>query len=369
MPTVRLSVYGASWPAPAGVASVALTWRAAVAALERGGSEVRSTLYSDSVQTTVWTVEDGDSIRLAGVRIGGYADIVYEDPATRRKGAATLAAGAPAAAASGRAFAAAARTGSAALEAGSPQLAASGGATRLRKAALALGAGAPSLAAAGRARITAVAEAAAGTPRLAATGRPRFEGVRFRVAPRLEAYAKAPPTPATAGSNWRRAAQSLSADRGLVAAAAIEHPDAPEPAYIVSAARDLVLGRRNWLGAPFTVRLANDEDDRPPQAQLSIFWAGRGMAALLEATGGGVGATVELSEWSFDPLDPLPVYEREWQLKFHVVGSNVAQLRHRDIPAGRRPQALNLILGVTPRADRPAVSARYIPETDPWVFA
>ena len=193
-------------------------------------------------------------------------------------------------------------------------------------------------------------------------------GARFTMRIEFEALHSPPASPATAGAGWRRAAQSLSADRGLLPAACIDHPDILEPACIVASGRDTVLGGRLYLGAPFTLRLGNDEADRAPRALLSIFWAGREMAALLEATDGAIGATCELSEWSFDPLNPDD-YELEWRLKYHVVGSNAAALRRREIPAGRRPQALNLTLGVTPRGDRPAVSARYTPETDPWLFA
>lgn len=191
----------------------------------------------------------------------------------------------------------------------------------------------------------------------------------FRIPASMALALRAPPGPHAAGLRWRRTVRSLVAERGLLAAAAISHPNAPEPIRIVSASRERVLGGLTWLGVPFTWRLAADEPDRGPRTQIAIPWTGREMAELLEAAEGGVGAAVELSEWSFDPDLPEIPAEPEWRLRFHVTGSRVVPLQDAEPVAGQLPQLLVLDLGVTPRADRPAVSARFAPESDPWAFA
>lgn len=180
---------------------------------------------------------------------------------------------------------------------------------------------------------------------------------------------RAPQAPLAAGARWRRTVRSLLPERGVLGAAEIEHPLAPEPVRIVSAGRPHRLGGRTWLGVPFKWRLAADEPDRGPRTQLVIPWAGQEMADLLEASDGAVDATVALSEWSFDPRDPEAALEPEWRLRFNVVDSNVVAIEDAPLVAGQQPQALVLDLGVTPRADRPAVSARATPASDPWAFA
>ena len=181
---------------------------------------------------------------------------------------------------------------------------------------------------------------------------------------------RVPGSPAAAGRRWRSAIRALLPEHGLLAALEIRHPLAAEPVRLVSAPRDHVLGGRNHTGLPFQWRLAADERDRAPRTQIVIPWAGREMADLLETAAGGVGAAVDISEWSFDPDNGEPP-EPEWRLCFHVVAANVAPVPEgRDAAAGAPVlHALILDLGVTPRADRPGVSARYTPETDPWIFA
>ena len=191
----------------------------------------------------------------------------------------------------------------------------------------------------------------------------------FRIPARMALAHRAAPGPHAAGARWRRTVRALLPERGLLAACVIEHPMAPAPLRIVSAPRDRVLGGIEYLGLPFTWRLAPDEADRGPRTQIAIPFAGPEMAELLEASGGGVGASIELSEWSFDPDDPDAPAEPEWRVRLHVTGAAVAPVRDAPELAGEQPQILLLDLGVTPRADRPAVAARYTPESDPWLFA
>ena len=191
----------------------------------------------------------------------------------------------------------------------------------------------------------------------------------FRIPARMALAHRAAPAPHAAGARWRRTVRALVPERGLLAACVIEHPLAPEPLRIVSAPRGRALGGIAYLGVPFTWRLAPDEADRGPRTQIAIPWTGPEMAELLEASGGGVGASIELSEWSLDPLDPEAPAEPEWRLRFHVTAAAVTPLKDAPELAGERPRALVLDLGVTPRADRPAVAARYTPESDPWLFA
>ena len=114
----------------------------------------------------------------------------------------------------------------------------------------------------------------------------------------------APPAPAAAGARFRRAVRALARDRDLLQAIVIEHPKAPAPARIVNRTSDAVLGGLLYAAGSFASRLPNDEADRPPRAQIVMPFAGREMAALLDATDGGIGARIELSEWSVDPLGP-----------------------------------------------------------------
>ncbi len=193
--------------------------------------------------------------------------------------------------------------------------------------------------------------------------------VEIRIPAALALAHRSPPAPLQAGVRWRRAIRSLTPDRGLLAAVIISHPKAAEPARIVSGARDRVLGGFPYLGAPFTWRLANDEPDRPPRSQLLIPWAGREMAELLESTDGGVGGRVELSEWSFDPDNPDAAPEAEWRVRLSLTAAKVGHIKDGRFVAGTPPQLLVVDLGVTPRADRPAVSMRYTPESDPWLYA
>lgn len=178
-----------------------------------------------------------------------------------------------------------------------------------------------------------------------------------------------PPAPSAAGARWRRAARALAGGRGSLAACEIRHPASPVALRLASAGREVSLGGRDYLGVPFRWRLAPDEPDREPRTQIAIPWAGPEMGRLLEASGGGVGAEVRLEEWSFDPAAPDAPHQLEWRVVFHVAAASVDEVEDAEPVAGETPRALILDLGVSPDAGRPAVTARYTPESDPWAFA
>ena len=122
-------------------------------------------------------------------------------------------------------------------------------------------------------------------------------------------------------------------------------------------------------GSRVTWRLAPAEPDRAPTTQIAVPWAGEEMAAAIEDAKGLTGATVILSEWSVDPLLPDRPAELEWSMTMYATRARAAEDANGTPVAGAVPRFLIVDLGMTPHADRPAVTARYTPETDPWTFA
>ena len=177
-----------------------------------------------------------------------------------------------------------------------------------------------------------------------------------------------PPAPAAAGARWRAAARALAPSRGLLAAVEVRHDAAAGPLLFVNAGRARELGGREYLGLPFTWRLAPAEPDRAPTTRIAVPWAGEEMAAAIEDAKGLTGATVILSEWSVDPLSRHGG-ALEWSMTMYATRARAAEDANGAPVAGAVPRFLIVDLGMTPHADRPAVTARYTPETDPWTFA
>ena len=151
-----------------------------------------------------------------------------------------------------------------------------------------------------------------------------------------------------------RFAHSLRASApgdALLTALEIEHPAAAQPVRVVNDTHNRRIEGADYVALRFDAKLADDIGGQVPQAELGIDNVGRELTQWIEATGGGVGATVRVM-LVLDIEDP-PV---EWEVTLDVASMAVDQER------------VTARLGFDPLLGRAAVALRHDPQTSPGLF-
>ena len=151
-----------------------------------------------------------------------------------------------------------------------------------------------------------------------------------------------------------RFAHSLRASApgdALLTALEIEHPAAAQPVRVINDTRNRRIEGAEYVALRFDAKLADDIGGQVPQAELGIDNVGRELTQWIEATGGGVGATVRVM-LVLDIEDP-PV---EWEVMLDVASMAVDQER------------VTARLGFDPLLGRAAVALRHDPQTSPGLF-
>ena len=157
--------------------------------------------------------------------------------------------------------------------------------------------------------------------------------------------------PVAAGALYDRALrESAPADR-LLTALEISHPAIALPVRVINDTVGRRIEGNDYVALRFDARLADDVAGQAPQAELGIDNIGRELTQWIEATGGGIGATVRVM-LVLDIPDP-PV---EWEVTLDVAGMAVDQER------------VTARLGFDPLLGGGAVTLRHDPQTSPGLF-
>ena len=186
-----------------------------------------------------------------------------------------------------------------------------------------------------------------------ATGRAALVGVR---AIRGRARAGLPIVlvrlqPVAAGALYDRALrESAPADR-LLTALEIGHPAMALPVRVINDTVGRRIEGNDYVALRFDARLADDVAGQAPQAELGIDNIGRELTQWIEATGGGIGATVRVM--LVLDIPDLPV---EWEVTLDVAGMAVDQER------------VTARLGFDPLLGGAAVTLRHDPQISPGLF-
>ena len=144
--------------------------------------------------------------------------------------------------------------------------------------------------------------------------------------------------------------EAAPADR-LLTALEISHPAIARPVRVINDTIGRAIEGNDYVALRFDARLADDIPGQAPQAELAIDNVGRALTQWIEATGGGVGASVRVMQ-VLDIDDP-PV---EWEVTLDVAGMAVDQER------------VTARLGFDPLLGRVAVTLRHDPQTSPGLF-
>ena len=144
--------------------------------------------------------------------------------------------------------------------------------------------------------------------------------------------------------------EAAPADR-LLTALEISHPAIARPVRVINDTIGRAIEGNDYVALRFDARLADDIAGQAPQAELAIDNVGRALTQWIEATGGGVGASVRVMQ-VLDIDDP-PV---EWEVTLDVAGMAVDQER------------VTARLGFDPLLGRAAVTLRHDPQTSPGLF-
>ena len=120
---------------------------------------------------------------------------------------------------------------------------------------------------------------------------------------------------------------------------------------VINDTRNRRIEGAEYVALRFDAKLADDIGGQVPQAELGIDNVGRELTQWIEATGGGVGATVRVM-LVLDIEDP-PV---EWEVMLDVASMAVDQER------------VTARLGFDPLLGRAAVALRHDPQTSPGLF-
>ena len=144
--------------------------------------------------------------------------------------------------------------------------------------------------------------------------------------------------------------EAAPADR-LLTALEISHPAIAQPVRVINDTQGRAIEGNDYVALRFDARLADDIAGQAPQAELAIDNVGRALTQWIEATGGGVGASVRVMQ-VLDIDDP-PV---EWEVTLDVAGMAVDQER------------VTARLGFDPLLGRAAVTLRHDPQTSPGLF-
>ena len=144
--------------------------------------------------------------------------------------------------------------------------------------------------------------------------------------------------------------ESAPADR-LLTALEIDHPAVAPPVRVINDTMGRRIEGNDYVALRFDARLADDIAGQAPQAELGIDNIGRELTQWIEATGGGIGASVRVM-LVLDIPDP-PV---EWEITMDVAGMAVDSER------------VTARLGFDPLLGGAAVTLRHDPQTSPGLF-
>ena len=137
----------------------------------------------------------------------------------------------------------------------------------------------------------------------------------------------------------------------LMTALEIRHPDASSPLRVVDASENKTIDGNTYIAMRFSARLAQDDDSRAPQAELSMDNVGREATRWIEDAGGGSGATVRIIQ-----LIDAPGREIEWEMTLDITRLSLDSER------------VVARLGFDTGIGRPAVLMRHDPQTTPGIF-
>ena len=154
-----------------------------------------------------------------------------------------------------------------------------------------------------------------------------------------------------AAARYARSLRESAPERALLTALEIGHPAVAEPVRVINDTVGRRIEGHDYVALRFDARLADDVDGQVPQAELAVDNVGRALTQWIEATGGGIGATVRVM-LVLDIDDP-PV---EWEVTLDVAGMAVDQER------------VTARLGFDPLLGRAAVALRHDPQTSPGLF-
>ena len=154
-----------------------------------------------------------------------------------------------------------------------------------------------------------------------------------------------------AGELHARTLRESAPQHRLLTALEIDHPAIAPPVRIINDTEDRVIEGNRYLALRFDAKLADDVEGQTPVAELAIDNVGRDLTQWIEATGGGLGASVRVLQ-VLDIDDP-PV---EWELIMDLAGVQIDAER------------ITARLGFDPLLGRPAVALRHDPQTSPGLF-
>lgn len=197
-------------------------------------------------------------------------------------------------------------------------------------------------------RGTAAAGDALARVRLRRVGRLPLRGRAASGPPEALAHVRRVPP---AAEQYARAIRESAPEGRLLTALEIRHPAVTDPVRVVNDTIEHTIEGNCYVALRFDARLADDVDGQSPQAELAIDNVGRALTRWIEATGGGVGATVRVMQML--DIDDPPV---EWEVTLDVAGMAVDQ------------QRVTARLGFDPLLGRSAVTLRHDPQTSPGLF-
>jgi len=152
-------------------------------------------------------------------------------------------------------------------------------------------------------------------------------------------------------AGWDVTIRASAPESTILTALEIEHPDAAAPLRVIDATENRTIEGNTYVAIRFDARLAYDDDNRPPQAELAMDNVGREATRWIEAAGGGAGATVRIMQ-----LLDTPGAGIEWEMTMDVT---------RLYESSQRIVAR---LGFDTGIGRPAVAMRHDPQTTPGIF-
>ena len=164
-----------------------------------------------------------------------------------------------------------------------------------------------------------------------------------------------PPDPAARAA---RARTTLSPEDAQIAALEIRHPEITDPVRVVNDGQDREIEGETYVAIRFRARIADDQPDRIPAAELAIDNVGREVVQWIdrarETTAGihGVTVRVMLVTVTSDEAVDAPDYD---------VTMDVLSLTATTREVTAR-------LGFDPMPGRPAVAMRHDPATSPGLF-
>lgn len=151
-------------------------------------------------------------------------------------------------------------------------------------------------------------------------------------------------------SDRYRVQQRALSPETLLTGLEITHPSSPTPIRVVNDAVNRVIGGDTYVALRFEARLVDDQEGRPPRAEISMDNVGAPMTKWIELTQGGAGAAVRA--FQIFPGAAAP----EWEVTVDVASVRATQT------------AVTATLGYEPLLGRRAVVWRHDAQTTPGLF-